>query len=245
MKKSAKNESVKNTVETVKAKRKYTKRAAKWNLAKECLAAAKKDKKMRGRKAKKVVMKNEAKPMGKRELKALKKAMDAEKQVIRQIKKNCKLRAKELAKLDEVARQKMIAKLMRLGYMFDVSDPMKLVISIDAAVTIIPKMKKVGVGGKAVSEKKAVAQVDTPAVEQPSITPAEVVAEAKIENTTPVADVDVVNDEEPTAEDLAAIEAEEDEQMDDGEMIDDEDEKAAYREEFYAGLAEEGDDSNF
>lgn len=244
-----------------KPKRKYTKRAAKWaNVDENPMKKAVKkiDKTLLRKTKKESVMK-----LGKKEKNAAKKAMremiEAEKAAIKTIARNCKLRAKELAKMeDDEAKQALIAKLIKIGYEFDVSDPTKLVVSVNVNATVVPKMKKLKPGVKAVAIDENAKQpvVETPKTEEkieiiptetiPTIELKPIVEEPIVEETNPIevpmgdTFTDSLNVSGPTDDELDAIEAEDSDET----LHDERDDIENYRAEFFSNLAEEGDDSN-
>lgn len=246
----------------LKAKAKAAKAKAKAKLikAKEKAKAAKLKAKEKAKNAK---LKMKEKPVRKESVMVVDKdpkyILNAERDAIKTVLKNCKMHAKELAKVeDDETKQKMIAKLIKLGYSFDLSDPTKLSVIVNVGCTVVPKMKKLKTGAKAVA-------VEQP-IEKPK--PAEPIAEEKptespeveesptaevAENTqptevpvgdtftdAPIVDDSISHSNEPSDDELNEIEAEEDEQPNENP----EDDLAEYRADFFGRLAEDGDDDN-
>ena len=246
----------------LKAKAKAAKAKAKAKLikAKEKAKALKLKAKEKAKAAK---LKMKEKPVRKESVMVVDKdrkyILNAERDAIKTVLKNCKMHAKELAKVeDDETKQKMIAKLIKLGYSFDLSDPTKLSVTVNVGCTVVPKMKKLKTGAKAVA-------VEQP-IEKPK--PAEPIAEEKptespeveesptaevVENTqptevpvgdtftdAPIVDDSISHSNEPSDDELNEIEAEEDEQPNENP----EDDLAEYRADFFGRLAEDGDDDN-
>ena len=231
--------------------------------AKAAKLKAKEKAKLIKEKAKAAKLKMKEKPIRKESVMVVDKdpkyILNAERDAIKTVLKNCKMHAKELAKVeDDETKQKMIAKLIKLGYSFDLSDPTKLSVIVNVGCTVVPKMKKLKTGAKAVA-------VEQP-IEKPK--PAEPIAEEKptespeveesptaevVENTqptevpvgdtftdAPIVDDSISHSNEPSDDELNEIEAEEDEQPNENP----EDDLAEYRADFFGRLAEDGDDDN-
>ena len=185
--------------------------------------------------------------------------LNAERDAIKTVLKNCKMHAKELAKVeDDETKQKMIAKLIKLGYSFDLSDPTKLSVTVNVGCTVVPKMKKLKTGAKAVAVEQPIEKpkpaepiaeekpTESPEVEESST--AEVVentqpTEVPVGDTftdAPIVDDSISHSNEPSDDELNEIEAEEDEQPNENP----EDDLAEYRADFFGRLAEDGDDDN-
>ena len=185
--------------------------------------------------------------------------LNAERDAIKTVLKNCKMHAKELAKVeDDETKQKMIAKLIKLGYSFDLSDPTKLSVTVNVGCTVVPKMKKLKTGAKAVAVEQPIEKpkpAEPIAEEKPTESP--VVEESPtvevVENTqptevpvgdtftdAPIVDDSISHSNEPSDDELNEIEAEEDEQPNENP----EDDLAEYRADFFGRLAEDGDDDN-
>lgn len=249
MKKSIK----KSVAEVSKSQKRSTKKSAtKWNLAIECLAKAKKLEKKSSKRIKKesVMVIKEDKRAVKEAKKAAKAILDAEREAIKTVEKNCKLRAKELSKMtDDAEKQALIAKLIKLGYTFDLSDPTKLTVTVNVGCTVVPKMKKLKPGAKAVAEVQTIEQpivepapieeATTVQSEQPAV---ETIQEDPAPTEEPIGDTftDNLTIEGPTDEELAEIEAEESDAIECPEG----DDIAEFRRDFYNNLEQEGDDSN-
>lgn len=180
--------------------------------------------------------------------------LNAERDAIKTVLKNCKMHAKELAKIeDDEMKQNMIAKLIKMGYSFDLSDPTKLSVMVNVGCTVVPKMKKLKSGAKAVSVEQPNEKPETtePVVEKPIVEAT--TANEDAEQTQPIevpigdtfTDAPIADDvasypNEPSDEELNEIEAEEIEQPNENP----EDDLAEYRADFFGRLAEDGDDSN-
>ena len=185
--------------------------------------------------------------------------LNAERDAIKTVLKNCKMHAKELAKVeDDETKQKMIAKLIKLGYSFDLSDPTKLSVIVNVGCTVVPKMKKLKTGAKAVAVEQPIEKpkpAEPIAEEKPTESPVvEESPKAEVaENTqptevpvgdtftdAPIVDDSISHSNEPSDDELNEIEAEEDEQPNENP----EDDLAEYRADFFGRLAEDGDDDN-
>lgn len=250
MKKSVK----KSVAEVVKSQKRSAKKSAtKWNLAIECLAKAKKLEKKSSKRIKKesVMVIKEDKRAVKEAKKAAKAILDAEREAIKTVEKNCKLRAKELSKMtDDAEKQALIAKLIKLGYTFDLSDPTKLTVTVNVGCTVVPKMKKLKPGAKAVAEVQTTEQpiveptpIEEATVIRSELQPAvETIQEDPAPTEEPIGDTftDNLTIEGPTDEELAEIEAEES----DANGCPEGDDIAEFRRDFYNNLEQEGDDSN-
>ena len=185
--------------------------------------------------------------------------LNAERDAIKTVLKNCKMHAKELAKVeDDETKQKMIAKLIKLGYSFDLSDPTKLSVTVNVGCTVVPKMKKLKTGAKAVAVEQPIEKpkpAEPIAEEKPTESPEveESPAAEVVENTqptevpvgdtftdAPIVDDSISHSNEPSDDELNEIEAEENEQPNENP----EDDLAEYRADFFDSLAENGDDDN-
>ena len=214
-------------------------------------------------KAKAAKLKAKEKPVRKESVmvvdKDLKYILNAERDAIKTVLKNCKMHAKELAKVeDDETKQKMIAKLIKLGYSFDLSDPTKLSVIVNVGCTVVPKMKKLKTGAKAVAVEQPIEKPKPaePIVEEKPTESPEVEESPKTEvaeNTqptevpvgdtftdAPIVDDSISHSNEPSDDELNEIEAEEDEQPNENP----EDDLAEYRADFFGRLAEDGDDDN-
>lgn len=246
----------------LKAKAKAAKAKAKAKLikAKEKAKAAKLKAKEKAKNAK---LKMKEKPVRKESVMVVDKdpkyILNAERDAIKTVLKNCKMHAKELAKVeDDETKQKMIAKLIKLGYSFDLSDPTKLSVIVNVGCTVVPKMKKLKTGAKAVAVEQPIEKpkpAEPIAEEKPTESPeveesptAEVVdntqpTEVPVGDTftdAPIVDDSISHSNEPSDDELNEIEAEEDEQPNENP----EDDLAEYRADFFGRLAEDGDDDN-
>ena len=255
----------------LKAKAKAAKAKAKAKLikAKEKAKAAKLKAKEKAKlikakeKAKAAKLKAKEKPVRKESVMVVDKdpkyILNAERDAIKTVLKNCKMHAKELAKVeDDETKQKMIAKLIKLGYSFDLSDPTKLSVIVNVGCTVVPKMKKLKTGAKAVAVEQPIEKpkpTEPIAEEKPTESPeveesptAEVVentqpTEVPVGDTftdAPIVDDSISHSNEPSDDELNEIEAEEDEQPNENP----EDDLAEYRADFFGRLAEDGDDDN-
>ena len=244
-----------------KAKAAKAKAKAKLIKAKEKAKALKLKAKVKAAKAAK--LKAKEKPVRKESVMVVDKdpkyILNAERDAIKTVLKNCKMHAKELAKVeDDETKQKMIAKLIKLGYSFDLSDPTKLSVTVNVGCTVVPKMKKLKTGAKAVAVEQPIEKpkpAEPIAEEKPTESP--VVEESPtvevVENTqptevpvgdtftdAPIVDDSISHSNEPSDDELNEIEAEEDEQPNENP----EDDLAEYRADFFGRLAEDGDDDN-
>ena len=253
----------------LKAKEKAAKAKVKAKLikAKEKAKAAKLKAKEKAKlikeKAKNVKLKMKEKPVRKESVMVVDKdpkyILNAERDAIKTVLKNCKMHAKELAKVeDDETKQKMIAKLIMLGYSFDLSDPTKLSVTVNVGCTVVPKMKKLKTGAKAVAVEQPIEKpkpAEPIAEEKPTESPVvEESPKAEVaENTqhievpvgdtftdAPIVDDSISHSNEPSDDELNEIEAEEDEQPNENP----EDDLAEYRADFFGRLAEDGDDDN-
>ena len=244
----------------MKAKAAKAKAKAKLIKAKEKAKALKLKAKEKAKNAK---LKMKEKPVRKESVMVVDKdpkyILNAERDAIKTVLKNCKMHAKELAKVeDDETKQKMIAKLIKLGYSFDLSDPTKLSVNVNVGCTVVPKMKKLKTGAKAVAVEQPIEKskpAEPIAEEKPTESPVvEEPPKAEVaENTQPIevpvgdtfTDAPIVDDSishsnEPSDDELNEIEAEEDEQPNENP----EDDLAEYRADFFGRLAEDGDDDN-
>ena len=246
----------------LKAKAKAAKAKVKAKLikAKEKAKAAKLKAKEKAKNAK---LKMKEKPVRKESVMVVDKdpkyILNAERDAIKTVLKNCKMHAKELAKVeDDETKQKMIAKLIKLGYSFDLSDPTKLSVTVNVGCTVVPKMKKLKTGAKAVAVEQPIEKpkpAEPIAEEKPTESPEveESPAAEVVENTqptevpvgdtftdAPIVDDSISHSNEPSDDELNEIEAEEDEQPNENP----EDDLAEYRADFFGRLAEDGDDDN-
>ena len=251
----------------VKAKAAKAKAKAKLIKAKEKAKALKLKEKEKAKlikeKAKNAKLKMKEKPVRKESVMVVDKdpkyILNAERDAIKTVLKNCKMHAKELAKVeDDETKQKMIAKLIKLGYSFDLSDPTKLSVIVNVGCTVVPKMKKLKTGAKAVAVEQPIEKpkpTEPIAEEKPTESPeveesptAEVVentqpTEVPVGDTftdAPIVDDSISHSNEPSDDELNEIEAEEDEQPNENP----EDDLAEYRADFFGRLAEDGDDDN-
>ena len=246
----------------LKAKAKAAKAKAKAKLikAKEKAKALKLKAKEKAKNAK---LKMKEKPVRKESVMVVDKdpkyILNAERDAIKTVLKNCKMHAKELAKVeDDETKQKMIAKLIKLGYSFDLSDPTKMSVTVNVGCTVVPKMKKLKTGAKAVAVEQPIEKpkpAEPIAEEKPTESPEveESPAAEVVENTqptevpvgdtftdAPIVDDSISHSNEPSDDELNEIEAEEDEQPNENP----EDDLAEYRADFFGRLAEDGDDDN-
>ena len=246
----------------LKAKAKAAKAKAKVKLikAKEKAKALKLKAKEKAKNAK---LKMKEKPVRKESVMVVDKdpkyILNTERDAIKTVLKNCKMHAKELAKVeDDETKQKMIAKLIKLGYSFDLSDPTKLSVTVNVGCTVVPKMKKLKTGAKAVAVEQPIEKpkpAEPIAEEKPTESPeVEESPKAEVaENTqptevpvgdtftdAPIVDDSISHSNEPSDDELNEIEAEEDEQPNENP----EDDLAEYRADFFGRLAEDGDDDN-
>ena len=256
----------KEKAKALKLKEKEKAKAAKLK-AKEKAAKAKakaKALKLKAKeKAKNAKLKMKEKPVRKESVMVVDKdpkyILNTERDAIKTVLKNCKMHAKELAKVeDDETKQKMIAKLIKLGYSFDLSDPTKLSVTVNVGCTVVPKMKKLKTGAKAVAVEQPIEKpkpAEPIAEEKPTESPeVEESPKAEVaENTqptevpvgdtftdAPIVDDSISHSNEPSDDELNEIEAEEDEQPNENP----EDDLAEYRADFFGRLAEDGDDDN-
>lgn len=244
----------------LKAKEKLIKAKEK---AKALKLKAKEKAKLIKEKAKNAKLKMKEKPVRKESVMVVDKdpkyILNAERDAIKTVLKNCKMHAKELAKVeDDETKQKMIAKLIKLGYSFDLSDPTKLSVIVNVGCTVVPKMKKLKTGAKAVAVEQPIEKpkpIEPITEEKPTESPVvEESPKAEVaENTqptevpvgdtftdAPIVDDSISHSNEPSDDELNEIEAEEDEQPNENP----EDDLAEYRADFFGRLAEDGDDDN-